>query len=164
MPDQTEIVKDGAVVADQWQVIRDETGELPAGPCIVPLARWQAERDVLMARGDIAVWLASDQSPKLLGDDIAKLPLIAVDFPGFADGRGFTYGRELREQHSFTGELRAIGEFMRDQLAYLSRCGFNSFALQNSDLTAALASLKNFSVHYQVSIDNPQPLFRARHS
>lgn len=162
MPDQTEIIKDGAVVSDEWHLIREETAELPAGPCIVPLARWQAERDTLSARDDIAVWLASDQSPRLLGDDIGKLPLIAVDFPGFADGRGFTYGRELREQHGFSGELRAIGEFMRDQLAYLSRCGFNSFALQNSDLRAALASLKDFSVHYQVSVDNPQPLFRAR--
>ena len=68
----------------------------------------------------------------------------------------------MREQHGFSGDLRAIGNFMRDQLAYLSRCGFNSFALQNSDLEAALQSLQNFSVHYQVSIDNPQPLFRAR--
>lgn len=164
MPEPIEIIKDGTVVSDRWQLIRDDSAELPAGPCIVSLNRWQAERAALLARGNVAVWLASDQSPKLLGDDIAQLELIAVDFPGFADGRGFTYGRELREQHGFTGELRAVGEFMRDQLAYLSRCGFNSFALQNSDLNAALASLKNFSTHYQVSIDNPQPLFRTRQS
>ena len=88
MPDQTKIIKDGAVVSDEWHLVREETAELPAGPCIVPLARWQAERDTLSARNDIAVWLASDQSPRLLGDDIGKLPLIAVDFPGFADGRG----------------------------------------------------------------------------
>ncbi|MFT5605451.1 MAG: hypothetical protein ACI9G5_002421 [Paracoccaceae bacterium] len=162
MPDQSQIIKDGSVVSDQWQVIRDDAEELPAGPCIVPLSRWQAERESLVARADVAVWLSSDQSPKLLGEDIAKLPLIAVDFPGFADGRGFSYGRELREQHQFTGELRAIGLFMRDQLAYLSRCGFNSFALQDCDLNAALTSLKDFSMHYQVSTDNPLPIFRVR--
>lgn len=162
MPEQNDIIKDGAVVSDHWQLLREGDADLPTGPCIVPLPRWQSDREALLARGEIAVWLASDQTPKLLGDDIAKLDLIAVDFPGFADGRGFSYGRELREQHGFTGELRAVGLFMRDQLAYLSRCGFNSFALQDCDLHAALASLKDFSVHYQASIDNPLPLFRAR--
>ncbi len=163
MPELSEIIKDGAVVSDDWQLIKDAEAELPATPCIVPLARWQKDREALLARGAIGVWLASDESPRLLGEDVTKLDLIAVDFPAFADGRGFTYGRELREQHGFKGELRAIGHFMRDQLAYLARCGFNSFALQDSNLSAAVNSLRDFSLHYQVSIDNPQPLFRARH-
>lgn len=163
MPEPTHIIKDGAIVADDWQLLREDDAAVPAGRCIVPLALWQTQRDSLLERGDVGVWLASDQSPKELeAADIARLPLIAVDFPTFTDGRGFSYGRELREQHSFTGELRAIGLFMRDQLAYLSRCGFNSFALQADDLEAALASLKDFSVYYQVSVDNPLPLFRAR--
>ncbi len=160
MPER--IIKDGAIVEDNWQVVRELEGDLPSGNIIVPAQRWLDEKDALQARGNVAVWLASDQSPKMLGDAINGFELIAVDFPAFADGRGFSYGRELREQHGFSGDLRAIGNFMRDQLAYLSRCGFNSFALQNSDLEAALESLRNFSVHYQVSIDNPQPLFRAR--
>ncbi|MBB3046328.1 uncharacterized protein (DUF934 family) [Litorivivens lipolytica] len=159
MPDR--IIKDGAVVDDSWQVIRELEGDLPAGKIIVPAQHWLENKDALQARGDVAVWLASDQSPKLLGDDIKSFELIAVDFPAFADGRGFSYGRELRER-GFSGELRAIGGFMRDQLAYLTRCGFNSFALENADLDKAVASLKDFSVHYQVSIDNPQPIFRAR--
>lgn len=163
MPEPTNIIKEGAIVADDWQLLRENDATLPAGRCIVPLALWQAQREDLLARGDVGVWLASDQSPtELEPTDIARLPLIAVDFPTFTDGRGFSYGRELREQHGFTGELRAIGLFMRDQLAYLSRCGFNSFALQADDLEAALASLKDFSVYYQVSVDNPLPLFRAR--
>lgn len=161
MPD-IKIIKDGAVVADDWQVIRDTSEDLPQGKIIVPAQYWLDNKSSLDARGDVAVWLASDQSPKILGDTIGDFELIAVDFPAFGDGRGFSYGRELREQHGFTGELRAIGNFMRDQLAYLGRCGFNSFALQNTDVDAALKSLKDFSVHYQTSIDNPQPLFRAR--
>lgn len=159
---EVSIIKDGAVVADDWQVVRDPDTALPDGKVIVPLQYWLDNKAELKTRGDVAVWLASDQSPKQLGEDIAGFDLIAVDFPAFADGRGFSYGRELREQHGFAGELRAIGNFMRDQLAYLGRCGFNSFALQNTDIEAALDSLKNFSVHYQVSVDNPQPLFRAR--
>lgn len=156
------IIKDLNVVEDSWQVWRD-TETLPAtGDYIVPLNLWQAHKEELLALGNIAVFLASDQSPKLLGADVKSFTLIAVDFPKFADGRGFSYGRELREQHGFTGELRAIGDFMRDQLYFLKRCGFNSFALQSDELDEALASFNDFSDAYQPSIDQALPIFRRR--
>jgi len=156
------IIKDLNVVEDSWQVWRD-TETLPAtGGYIVPLSLWQAHKEELLALGNIAVFLASDQSPKLLGTDVQSFTLIAVDFPKFADGRGFSYGRELREQHDFTGELRAIGDFMRDQLYFLKRCGFNSFALQSDELDEALASFNDFSDAYQPSIDQALPIFRRR--
>ncbi len=156
------IIKDLNVVEDSRQVWRD-TETLPAtGGYIVPLSLWQAHKEELLALGNIAVFLASDQSPKLLGTDVQSFTLIAVDFPKFADGRGFSYGRELREQHDFTGELRAIGDFMRDQLYFLKRCGFNSFALQSDELDEALASFNDFSDAYQPSIDQALPIFRRR--
>ena len=156
------IIKDLNVVEDSWQVWRD-TETLPTtGGYIVPLSLWQAHKEELLALGNIAVFLASDQSPKLLGTDVKSFTLIAVDFPKFADGRGFSYGRELREQHGFTGELRAIGDFMRDQLYFLKRCGFNSFALQSDELDEALASFNDFSDAYQPSIDQALPIFRRR--
>ncbi len=156
------IIKDLNVVEDSRQVWRD-TETLPAtGGYIVPLSLWQAHKDELLALGNTAVFLASDQSPKLLGTDVQSFTLIAVDFPKFADGRGFSYGRELREQHGFTGELRAIGDFMRDQLYFLKRCGFNSFALQSDELDEALASFNDFSDAYQPSIDQALPIFRRR--
>ncbi|GAB3381049.1 DUF934 domain-containing protein [Spongiibacter taiwanensis] len=156
------IIKNNGVVQDDWQVWRDTESLPDQGKVIVPLALWQAEKAELQALGDVGVFLASDESPKLLGDDIALLPLIAVDFPKFADGRGFSYGRELREQHGFKGELRAIGDFMRDQLFFLKRCGFDAFALENTELEDAIASLADFDEVYQASIDQPTPLFRRR--
>ncbi|WP_373084243.1 DUF934 domain-containing protein [Zhongshania sp.] len=156
------IIKDLNVVEDSWQVWRD-TDSLPAsGGYIVPLSLWQTQKDALLALGDVAVFLASDESPKLLGEDVKDFALIAVDFPKFADGRGFSYGRELREQHGFRGELRAIGDFMRDQLYFLKRCGFTSFALQSDELDEALASFNDFSDAYQPSIDQALPIFRRR--
>ena len=156
------IIKDLNVVEDSWQVWRD-TENLPStGGYIVPFALWQTHKDALQALGEIAVFLASDQSPKLLSADVSRFALIAVDFPKFADGRGFSYGRELREQHGFTGELRAIGDFMRDQLFFLKRCGFNSFALESDELDEALASFNDFSDAYQPSIDQALPAFRRR--
>ena len=85
-----------------------------------------------------------------------------VNFPVFTDGRGFSYARELRER-GLRGELRAGGHFIRDQLTYLQRCGFNAFQMADeAELEAALASLADFSEHYQASIDQPLPLFRRR--
>lgn len=156
------IIKDQQISDDSWQVWRD-TATLPeSSGYIVPLTLWLEHKDALKALGDIAVFLTSGESPKALADDIAELNLIAVDFPKFVDGRGFSYGRELREQFGYQGELRAIGDFMRDQLYFLSRCGFNSFALENSDLEECLASFNDFSESYQPGIDQRLPLFRRR--
>ncbi|CAA0089250.1 Uncharacterised protein [Zhongshania aliphaticivorans] len=156
------IIKDLHIVDDSWQVWRDTENLPTSGDVIVPLQLWLEHKDALLALGDIAVFLTSDESPKALANDIKELDLIAIDFPKFVDGRGFSYGRELREQLGFSGELRAIGDFIRDQLYFLSRCGFNSFALENSDLEESLASFNDFSESYQPSLDQPLPLFRRR--
>lgn len=156
------IIKDGQIVDDNWTVWRDEESLPESAPVIVPVALWQAQRQALQSLGDVAVFLASDESPKLIADSLDTLPMVAIDFPKFADGRGFSYARELREQHHFQGEIRAIGDFMRDQLFYLRRCGVNSFALASDELDAALASLNDFDECYQASVDQPLPLFRRR--
>lgn len=156
------IIKDAQVIEDNWQVLPTESDEIPSGTVIVPLQVWNTHRDELISRDSIGVWLDSDQSPKLIADDIGLFKVVAINFPAFADGRGFTYGRELREQLGFSGELRAIGGFMRDQLYYLKRCGFNAFSLAEGDIAAAVDSLSDFSDSYQAAIDQPQPLFRRR--
>lgn len=156
------IIKDQQICVDNWQVWRDADALPATGGHIVPLTLWQNNRDALKALGNVAVFLTNDESPKALRDEIQDFDLIAVDFPKFADGRGFSYGRELREQFGYTGELRAIGDFIRDQLYFLSRCGFNSFALENNDLEDSLASFEDFSESYQPSNDQRLPLFRRR--
>ena len=159
-----EIIKDGAVVSDDWCLIEDaETGIPAEGKIILPLALWQTQREALLARGECAVLLSSEHSATELAGDLAALPLVALQFPKFTDGRPFSIARELRERWSYTGEIRAVGDFMRDQLFYMQRCGFNSFALPGDDLAEALASLSDFTESYQAAIDQAKPLFR-RHS
>ena len=124
------IIKQGQIVEDNWQVWRDSDSLPDSAHVIVPLALWQAQRDALLAKGPVALFLASDESPKALSDDdLEKAAFIAVDFPKFMDGRGFSYARELREQRHYQGEIRAIGDFMRDQLFYMQRCGFSSYKI-----------------------------------
>lgn len=157
------IINKGQVVEDNWQLWRD-TEQLPSsGQVIVPLALWQSQRDALAALGEVAVFLAADESPKALTDeDLQALSFIAIDFPKFMDGRGFSYARELREQRAYQGEIRAVGDFIRDQLFYMKRCGFSSYALPSDELEEALASLNDFSECYQSGVDQPLPLFRRR--
>jgi uncharacterized protein (DUF934 family) len=172
----TSIIKNRAVVADDWQVLRTpEDGQLPApealpaGKLLLPLAYWQASREALLAarasgpQGELGVWLAGDEEPADLVADFDKLAVIAVDFPIFRDGRGFSIGRLLRERYGWRGELRAIGDVLRDQLAYHERCGFDAYAVRaDKDIHDALNAFGELTVRYQGAFDDPRPLFRHR--
>ncbi|HYD80039.1 MAG TPA: DUF934 domain-containing protein [Paucimonas sp.] len=161
------IIKDRAVVADDWTVVRLEEGQsaesfaVPAGKVIVPLAVWEARRAELLERGDVGVLIASHERPEALKGDVSRLPVIAVEFPKFADGRGYSIAYNLRARLGFAGELRAIGDVLRDQLFYMSRVGFNAFAVRaDRDIHDALKGLTDFSEPYQASWDIKAPLFR----
>ncbi len=140
--------------------------ELPAGPVLVPLAAWVARREELLRRAaTVGVWLKPDDDPGALESDVATLPVIAVHFPKFTDGRGYSIAALLRSRFLFKGELRAFGDVGRDQLFYLKRVGFDAFSLPpQRDPLAALASFGDFSNPYQGSIDEPRPLFRRRNA
>lgn len=158
------LIRKGAVVDDARVVVRDAgaVADVPPGPVLVPLALWKAGRAALLARGDAGVWLAPADDPADLADDIARLPAIAVDFPAFADGRGYSTARLLRERYGYVGELRAIGDIQRDQLAYLLQVGFDAFALaEGRDPQEALVSLADFTDGYQLT-QLRTPWFRRR--
>ncbi|ENO89682.1 DUF934 domain-containing protein [Thauera linaloolentis] len=169
-----EIIKNGRVQSDDWQVLRLAEGEaaadavLPAGHVIVPLATWQARRAELLPKaeaGTLGVWLAGDEDPAALAADLPALPVVAVDFPKFADGRGYSLATLLRTRLAYEGELRAIGDVLRDQFFFLLRCGFSVLQPREgkyttAQLEAALASLRDFTNPYQGAVDRPEPLFR----
>ena len=152
------------ICEDRWQQVESQNGaprEIPPGAIIVPLGLWQEHRAKWLERGEVGVLLMSDESAQDLAGDCARLPLIAVDFPLLTDGRGFSTGRLLRERHGFRGELRAVGAFIRDQLFYLKRCGFDAFLLENQEkLEDALRHFEDFHTGYQGAADDPRPLFR----
>lgn len=161
------IIKNKFIIEDDWIVLRlaeDESPQsvgVPSGKVIVPMSVWLAQRDMLKSRTELGVWLASSDRPEVLQEDIARFAVIAVDFPKFADGRGYTIAYLLRERLGFKGELRAIGDVLRDQLYYMQRVGFDSFAVRSDkDINEAIKGLSDFSEVYQASSDQPQPLFR----
>jgi uncharacterized protein (DUF934 family) len=166
MPER--VIRGGRVQAETWQTLGVTPGEdlaqLPPGPIIVPLASWLARRAELLGRGTpLGVWLKPDDEPGEIADDLASFQIVAVHFPKFGDGRGFSTGVLLRTRYGYRGELRAFGDIGRDHLFYLKRCGFDSFRLADQrDPEAALAGLNDFTLRYQGSVDDPVPLFRKR--
>jgi uncharacterized protein (DUF934 family) len=164
------IIKNGNVVPDCWQRLElAADGNLPAvppaGDIIVPLALWRAKRDALLARpGRLGVWLDSHEEPADIAEDARLFGVVAVNFPKFTDGRGYSIARLLRERYGYKGELRAVGDVLRDQLYFLARCGFNAFALRAGEAPQdALAAFDELSEAYQSSVGQPLPLFRRRH-
>lgn len=166
-----EIIKDKAVVSDDWNVFKLPEGvtadaaEVPAGKTIVPLQVWLLQRSSLLTRlqqqHDLAVWFESDEEAQALADDVSLFDLLAVNFPKFSDGRGYSIGYTLRARLHFKGELRAIGDVLRDQLFYMQRVGFNAFATrEDRNVHDALKGLSDFSESYQTAWDEKNPLFR----
>lgn len=168
----SKLIKDGHILENTWPLLAKPEGELtaetlsvPNSQVLVPYSVWQAQ-PALAQRTDIGVWLDSDETADLIGAEANRFSVIGLNFPLFMDGRAFSTARLLRERYGFTGELRAVGHFIRDQLCYLRRCGVNAFAFHNPDenLEEALKSLNDFNEYYQASVDQPLPLFRRRAS
>ena len=163
------LIKDRRPTADSWQRLsRKPDGTLPAlperGAFIVPLVLWLERREQLLERpGPLGVWLDSHEQPEVIAQDVDRFDVIAVNFPKFQDGRGFSIARLLRERFGYKGELRAVGHLTRDHLYYMEGCGFNAFELrEGEDPREALAAFSDFSDAYQTSVKQPLPLFRRR--
>ncbi len=161
------LIKGRQVINDNWSLLKLAEGEtatsvaIPSGPVLVPIPVWLARRAELAIRTDVGVWIASDERCECLKDDVSRLPVIAVDFPKFSDGRGYSIAWNLRSRLGFTGELRAIGDVLRDQLFYMQRVGFDAFATRaDRSIDDALKGLTDFSEAYQASWDQKTPLFR----
>lgn len=168
---QPKIVTLDGVADDHWTLLdkpaEGESLTLPDAQAIVPLGWYLEHRDQVRQEDPeghrVGVWFDSDDEPEQLGEDCQSLPLIAVNFPKFTDGRGYSIARLLRERFGFTGELRAIGDVLLDQLHYMKRCGFDTFVLRaDKDINKAPAALNVFSDAHQAAVDQSDPLFRRR--
>jgi uncharacterized protein (DUF934 family) len=154
----SELIQNGAVAADTFTLLEAQANldALPAGDLLVPLAVYLQNAEYFAKHRSsarrIGVLLAETDDPFALQAHLLQLDLIAVNFPKFTDGRGFSIAHLLRTRLNWRGLLRAVGPLLRDQLFYLQRAGFDSFLLrEGQDLHAALASLQDFSVHYQIA-------------
>ncbi|WP_372877740.1 DUF934 domain-containing protein [Pseudomonas sp.] len=155
------------VADDPWQWWREPTQPRPVGPLILPLAAWLQRQDEATLKGQRrsldGICLAPDDEVESIAAYLPVLPLIAIEFPSFGDGRGYSQAYLLRTRLGWTSELRALGDVLRDQLSHMRQCGFDAFAVR-ADRSAedALKGLAGMSVLYGRSAIEPRPLFRRR--
>jgi len=158
-----EIIKDGHIVANDWRHLGDDE-IMPEQAITVSLLRWKSEKDRLLACGvPLGLRLNSEDKLEEVVGDLKYFSIIVLDFRHFTDGRGFSLTRLLRDRYRYGGELRARGDFIRDQMFFLSRVGVNAFEPNNSaSLHEMLPALQEFTVKYQAASDIKEPLYRRR--
>lgn len=163
-----QLIKNNEFVEDNWSIVEKDaefpTEAIASGENVVlPLSLWQTHQNDVLGKSNVGLWLDSDESPESIAEHCNTIPIIAINFPAFADGRGYSYARQLREYFNFEGELRAIGDVLQDQLFFYKRCGFNTFALRKDQADEnAINSLNDFTVFYQSANDKIVPAFKKR--
>ena len=166
-----QLIKQNAVSGDSWQTLvlnEGETAEsvaLPAGDVIFPLAVWQARKtEIVSCHKRIGLLLQPDDRIEDVAGDLEYFIVIAVNFPKFVDGRGYSTASLLRQRYHYQGELRAVGDVLHDQLFFMKRVGFDSFALKDGKNAeyALAAAFTVFGDAYQGATTQPQPAFRRR--
>jgi phosphoadenosine phosphosulfate reductase len=147
------IWQDGAFRRDGWTRAEAEA-PLPDGPVILSKQQWLAERDRLAGRnGPLGLQIEPGEAIDDIAADLPRFALIAVNFPKFSDGRGFSTARLLRDKHGFAGELRAVGNVLSDQIPFLRRVGFDSLHVTHAPTRRALSEgrIADVKLHYQPS-------------
>ena len=135
----TTIFKDGSFFEENWQRV-EAIEDLPqSGLVVVPLTQFLGAPEEILARKDaVAVLVEAGDDVEKLTDYLDRLAVIAVDFPSFSDGRGFSAARVLREHLAYRGDIRAVGKYILDQVPLARRCGVSSFEISKPEVLKAL--------------------------
>jgi len=159
----TKLIKSGAYAQDNFALLADDA-PLPEGAVLVSLARFQKDREALLARNTpIGIKLQSSENPELLGADLSHFSLIALEFPKFRDGRAFSWARMLRTRLGYTGEIRAVGDFLYDQVNYQHRVGFDAWEVPDHfSLEMFSRALTEMTNVYQPSTDGKKTIRELR--
>jgi uncharacterized protein (DUF934 family) len=148
---------------DPFTCVGDER-EMPHGDVIISLARFQSEGDQLLSEGrSVGVRLESHEQPEALAYDLPRLAVVALAFPKFGDGRAYTSARLLRERFGFKGEVRAVGDVLREQAGFMARCGFDAFEPADGSTPEVWERAAHRFRHvYQRGADDRTPAFVER--
>lgn len=165
----TQIILDKQIANDDWTLVADDAA-LSNNKEVINFSRWAnaegADKEALITKrdaGTLGIQLNAGDTADLLGTDSQGFALINIEFPKFADGRGYSAARLLRERYGFTGQLRSVGDVLFDQLFYMMRCGFNAMAMRDDqNLELAIKGFETFSSPYQGDVNDTRPLFRRR--
>lgn len=160
------LIKNGTLAADIWHRYDDDTPLQADIPALVSLERWQLEREaILQSTAEVGVVLRSDQHPDAVAGDLDRLLVVGLEFPVYTDGRAYSYARLLRERYGFEGEIRAVGNVLRDQYLFMQRAGFDAYEVNDGTSTVAfLDAIAEVDQFYQASADDVAIVWQRRHA
>jgi uncharacterized protein (DUF934 family) len=158
------LIKNGGRVEDIWRTLSDTESVPSDGAVIISLKRWTEEKPWLKGRNaPLGIQLKADQPPAIIEDDLDRFDTITLEFPTFRDGRAYSYARLLRERYGFKGEIRAVGDVLRDQLAFMQRCGIDSFEVSDdAPIEQWVKAIDEISVVYQRATDDRKSALEKR--
>ncbi|OUS23618.1 hypothetical protein A9Q99_26585 [Gammaproteobacteria bacterium 45_16_T64] len=162
------IIKGREVIEDQWVLVAEPSEELQTIEddihIIVPLSYWTDNKTAILARtGKAGIQVSGADELDSFSEDLDDIDVIAIDFPKFGDGRGYSMARLLRERHGYTSEIRATGDVLRDQLSFMERCGFDAYALRaDRNMEDAIKSFSALTIAYQSDVVEPRPIYARR--
>jgi uncharacterized protein (DUF934 family) len=164
MPKLIKLAGDKAEWAEDIFVHVGDDDALPEGDVILSLARFQAEGEILLSNSRrVGVRIEPDQEVEALAYDLPRLSVVALDFPKYRDGRAYTNARLLRERYRFKGEVRAVGDVLREQAGFMVRCGFDTFEpADGASSNEWHAAARRFRHVYQRAADARAPAFAER--
>ena len=151
------------LIEDPFTQVGDEQS-VPPGDVIISLTRFQSEGEALLSESRaVGVRLESHEEVEALAYDLPQLAVVALAFPKFGDGRAYSYARLLRERFQFKGEVRAVGDVLREQAGFMVRCGFDAFEpADGSSVEDWERAAQRFRHVYQRSTDGRSPAFVER--
>ncbi len=157
------LIKNGGFVEDRFATVGDED-QLPDGPVIVSLERWQAEGEALRARNTpVGVRLKSGQEPSPIVEDLDKLDVVALEFPTYRNGRAYSYARLLRERHGYKGAFEMAAS-SPDLFQFTIRCGIDALEVADNITPEIWAeNVGSFSLYYQPAADGRETVLSLRH-
>jgi len=147
---------------DRFSMVADDE-ELPAGDVILSLKRFMAEGEALLGERRVGVRLEPNEAVEDLAYDLPRIAVVALAFPKFSDGRNLSAARLLRERYGFKGEIRAVGEVLREQALHMVRCGLDAYLpVDGSDPQTWGAAAHRYRHAYQRAADGLAPAFVER--
>jgi uncharacterized protein (DUF934 family) len=141
--------KNGAFAVDTWRRLKDGEDVPQDGGVILTLDQWSAHAPIHSSNVPVGLFIPAGTTLHTLNIDFSRFGVIALDFPKYVDGRAYSMAGQLRDDYHFTGELRATGDVLFDQLQLMIRCGFEAFDITDASTIkllqeGRLASMSHF--------------------
>jgi uncharacterized protein (DUF934 family) len=157
------LINQTSEIKNSWNLISDKAADFSQPNIMIPASYWLANQSHFSGRSDVAIWFAGNDNVAEFEGKLDQFPVIGVNFPAFADGRGYSIAHLIIERQNYIGELRAIGDVLIDQLFFMKRCGFSTYLLKEGlEPNVAIGYFETFSEPYQLAVDIKDPIFRRK--